>query len=379
MSEMRVKETNISDDGAHRGEVVDINTLAVRHTTIGKSPEEVLQTAFRDNNGATTIGKKYKALKLGGVSRDGYEYILGYNRTTGKLRHKTLASTSLDFYGIHTNGVSTSYYIIRNDTYGNFSTDNVQLTGFVREHFKRKIIYLGTELDISLVGDNSDEFNPEWWKTHIEDDQPFVNTPLVPENNHGDNHTSFLIMDSEGQKFYMSENQFTLQEAKGYRLNVYEETDLIYEDAYTWTGHVATAIEDGVTAPTESGKIVFDMPDSLLSIDIDGTPEDGVITITAGTTSITITKDGNVNINSTTSIVFNNGTNTIIADGDIVAYGSNVLGVLSTSAGLINGMFSPFCGLPIPPAVGVGVDLTMAELSGGNITTSSSRLEKVED
>jgi len=310
MSEMRVKETNISDDGAHRGEVVDINTLAIRHTTVGKSPEEVLQTAFRDNNGATTIGKKYTAVKLGGVSRDGYEYILGYNRTTGKLRHKTLASTSLDFYGIHTNGVSTSYYIIRNDTYGNFSTDNVQLTGFVREHFKRKIIYLGEEVDISLVGDNSDEFNPEWWKTHIEDDQPFTNTPLIPANTLADNHTSFLIMDRLGQKFYMSETQQMLQEAKGFRINVYDtDPAMKYEGAYTWTGHVAPTIEDVVTVDymPVNKSIIFNMPEQELKVDIDGSGS-GVITITAGTSTIVITKDGD--------IVMQGGTNEVIAEND---------------------------------------------------------------
>jgi len=302
MSEMRVKETNISDDGAHRGEVVDINTLAIRHTTVGKSPEEVLQTAFRDNNGATTIGKKYTAVKLGGVSRDGYEYILGYNRTTGKLRHKTLASTSLDFYGIHTNGVSTSYYIIRNDTYGNFSTDNVQLTGFVREHFKRKIIYLGEEVDISLVGDNSDEFNPEWWKTHIED--------LIPANTLADNHTSFLIMDRLGQKFYMSETQQMLQEAKGFRINVYDtDPAMKYEGAYTWTGHVAPTIEDVVTVDymPVNKSIIFNMPEQELKVDIDGSGS-GVITITAGTSTIVITKDGD--------IVMQGGTNEVIAEND---------------------------------------------------------------
>ena len=389
MSEIRAKETNISDDGAHRGEVVDINTLAIRHTTIGKSPEEVLQTAFRDNNGAGTVGKRYNALKLGGVSKDGYEYILGYNVTTGKLRHKTLASTSLDFYGIHTNGTSTSYYIIRNDTYGNFSVDNVQLTGFVREHFKRKIIYLGEEIDISLVGDNSDEFNPEWWKTHIEDDQPFTNTPLIPKNTLADDHTSFLIMDRLGQKFYMSEDQLTFQEAKGYRLNVFEETALVYEDVYTWTGHVAPTIEDTVIYPSEAGKIVFDMPDSLLSLEMDGTPTDGTITITAGTTSITITKDGDIdiastgglNITTTDDVVFQSGTKSVAADGDTIDVNSATsISISNFSATYAGAIPAGNIGVPIPVGTtlvftgGTGTTITLA----GGTLDSPNRKEKVE-
>lgn len=397
MSEMRAKETNISDDGAYRGEVVDINTLAIRHTTVGKSPEEVFQTAFRDNNGAGIVGKKYKALKLGGVSRDGYEYILGYNITTGKLRHKTLASTSLDFYGIHTYGIdpnyiSTSYYIIRNDTYGNFSTDNVQLTGFVREHFKRKIIYLGEEIDISLVGDNSDEFNPEWWKTHEKDDQPFANTPLIPSNILGDNHTSFLIMDRLGQKFYMSEDQLTFQEAKGYRLNVFEDTALVYEGVYNWGDpavHEAPTIENTVVYPSEAGKIVFDMPDSLLSLKMDGVPADGVITITAGDTNIKITKDGNIditsngglNITTTDNVVFQGGSKSVAADGDTIDINNaTTINIASFSATYAGAIPAGNIGIPIPVGTtlvftsGTGTTTTIA----GGTLDSPDRKEKVE-
>jgi len=346
MSETEIKEVYISDDGANRGEVVDINTLAVRHTTIGKSPEEVFQTAFRDNNGGVRIGKKYTALKLGDTSKDGYEYILGYNTTTGKLRHKTLASTSLDFYGIHSNGVSnTSYYIIKNDTYGKFTTDNVQITGFVREHFKRKIIYLGTELDIGLIGDDSDKFNPEWWKTEVEDDQPFTNTPLIPANTLAENHM--------------------LQEAKGFRINVYDtDPAMKYEGAYTWTGHIAPTVEDIVTVdymPVDKN-IIFDMPEQELEIKMDGSGN-GVITITAGTTNITITKDGNIQINSAgaldinvtddttidaNSVLMQGGANEVIAENDgITLSGLNISG--ATGAITITGLIiAGNMGAPVP-------------------------------
>lgn len=366
----------------------DVTTTKV--LTSLRSPSDYLQIAYDDDSIDGFVGNSYKSLSL---EKEGSVCFTGFTRNLADSFTLTKPSTSVEYHGVHTynsRANTDAYFTIYNDSYGIHTegTDDlkkatVQITGFVREQYNRKMILLGNNVNKATI---DMDFHPEWYVSKkFEGSSPFTNTPLVPVNTLTDDHSSFLIMDRLGQKFYMSETQQMFQEAKGFRLNVYDTTAMKYEGTYNWGTHrpITLETEIGVDLMPKDKHIIFDIEDKKLKIDLDGEVATGKIVITAGTTTITMTKDGDIDIsgsgalNITTSgnVVFQSGTHTIVADGDNVTLGSGH--TLTTSTGTITGMFSPFCGLPIPPAA-ASTSLTLAQLTGGTITTTSTRKEKVE-
>jgi len=365
-----------------------------------RSPKDFLQMAFNDDVYEGFVGESYKSLSL---EENGSVCFSGFTRNLADSFTETKPSTSVEFHGLHTYNTranTDAYYTIYNDPYGVLTeggeTDKkptVQLTGFVREQYNRKMILLGNNINRATI---DGEFAPEWYITkRFDGSSPFTNTPLVPKNEKLEDHTSFLIMDRLGQKFYMNEEQWTLSESKGYRVNVYKDTDLLYEGAYAWGTHEPSILDDEITDPAEEGKIILDIPDKTISIEIDGTDDvatDGSVSITVGTTTLVISASGDIdisgsgdlNITTTGDVVFNSGTHAVVADGDITSYGvGNSLGKLTTMAGSINYAVGLVGMVPIVPAPATVIDSSYpiaVKLENGDIQTAKqgTRKEMVE-
>jgi len=352
-----------------------------------RSPKDSLQTAFSNNS--TTVNEYY-TLSLENMNTSCFA---GFIDNLSYSYLFTKPSTSVEFHGINFGTSSTdSFYTIYNDPYGLLTFDDdyptVQITGFVREQYNRKMILLGNNVNRATI---DDEFHPEWWiSKRFDSSSPFSSTPLVPENTLGDDHSSFLIMDRLGQKFYMSEKQQMLQEANGFRVNVYDTTTMKYEGTYNWTTHRPTTIESEISGLMPIDKhIIFNIEDKSLKIDLDGADSTGKIVITAGTTTLTITKDGDIdisgnnNLNITTSgnVVFQGGNKSVAADGDTVSIDSATsISISNFSATYAGTIPAGNMGCPIPVATiltftnGTGSTIT---LSGGTLD-SPNRKEKVE-
>lgn len=396
-TEMKLKRQ--IHDNYTNGNIPYGDATTVKVLTSLRSPSDYLQVAYDDDSIDGFVGNSYKSLSL---EKEGNICFTGFTRNLADSFTLTKPSTSIEYHGMHTynsRANTDAYFTMYNDSYGIHTegTDDlkkatVQITGFVREQYNRKMILLGNNVNQSTI---DMDFYPEWYVSkRFEGSSPFTNTPLVPKNEKLEDHSSFLIMDRLGQKFYMNEEQWTLSESKGYRVNVYKDTDLLYEGAYAWGTHEPAILDDEITDPAEEGKIILAIPDKTISIEIDGTDDvatDGSVSITVGTTTLVISASGDIdisgagalNINTSGNVVFQNGDNTIIADGDSVTVGSLTKHSLSTLTGTITynvGLLSPI-GPPIPPSVESfsAISATQVSLTGGDITTTSTRKEKVED
>ena len=172
--EVTMRKLRHSDTDLSNGYNFNQESLILRQFEVLDTPLDVRQRTFSDTDTLRTSGF---------IRNHTEEYFIGFTSNINKPFN--LLSTKIEWFG-------NAYHTIYNDTFSDYDDAKTsQITGYVREQFNRKTIYLGDDLNPTVMTGSfeDDGFVPEYWYAYLdESSQPTITAPLAPKSgcSHGD-------------------------------------------------------------------------------------------------------------------------------------------------------------------------------------------------